>query len=67
MKTNDDLLFETMSRALQACFEAMNELARDLSEPRKAVIFRITQRVLSARPQLEVLLDERRAELESRT
>ena len=62
---HDDLLFEAMSRALQATYESMNELARDLSEPRKAVVLRVTQRVLKARHELEALLEERRSRIET--
>jgi hypothetical protein len=42
----------------------MNELARDLSEPRKAVVYRITKRVLQARHELESLIDMRRGDIE---
>jgi hypothetical protein len=34
MKTTDDLILETLSKGLQASFEALNELARDLSPSR---------------------------------
>lgn len=61
MTTDEDLMFKTISQGLQASFEAINEVAKDLSEPRKAVVFRITKRVLQARHELEALIDMRRS------
>jgi len=60
MNREDQILFETTGRGLQACFGALNELARDLSEARRQVVSRITQRVQRAKAELDVLLDERR-------
>ena len=65
MKTTDDLMFETISRGLQAPFEALNEVARDMSVPRQKALYAKTDRVQRARHQLDALLDERRAELAS--
>ena len=60
MTTDDELLFETISRGFQATFEALNDLARDLSEPRKKSIYARTDRVQRARAQIQALPDERR-------
>jgi len=60
MNRDDQLLFETTGRGLQACFQALTELARDLSEPRRQGVSRITQRVQRAKAELDVLIDERR-------
>ena len=64
MKTNDELCFETISRSLQATFEALNDLAKDLSVPRQKQIYAKTERVQRARHHVDALLDERRAEIE---
>jgi hypothetical protein len=61
MKTDDMVLFETISQGFQATFEALNDLASDLSEPRKKQLYAKTNRVQRARAQVEALLDERRA------
>jgi len=60
MTRDDQLLFATTGRGLQACFQALTELARDLSEPRRQGVSCITQRVQRAKAELDVLIDERR-------
>jgi hypothetical protein len=61
MKTDDMIMFETISQGLQATFEALNDLARDLPEHRKKQIHAKTERVQRARHFVEAMLDERRA------
>jgi nitrogen fixation/metabolism regulation signal transduction histidine kinase len=65
MKTTDDLILETISQGMQATFEALNDLARDLSEARKKQLHAKTERVQRARAHVEALLDERRAGIQS--
>ena len=57
MTTDDRVIFETLSRGLQACFEAINELAAELSEPRKKALYAKTDRIVRARAQVEAMLD----------
>lgn len=64
MKSTDNLILETLSQGLQASFEALNELARDLSEPRKKAVYARTDRVQRARAQVDALLAERQTSLE---
>ncbi|MGE3077249.1 MAG: hypothetical protein AB7J35_21245 [Dehalococcoidia bacterium] len=65
MITTDELIFEAAERGLQACFEALNDLARDMPEFRKKQIHAKTERVQRASAQIAALLDERRAGLEA--
>ena len=60
MTTDDVIMFETISRGFQACFEAVQELGRDLTEPRKKILYAKTDRIQRARAQVDALLDERR-------
>lgn len=64
MITIDELLFQEISKGLQASFEALNDLARDLSESRKKQIHAKTERVQRARARVDALLDERRDSVE---
>ena len=61
MPDHEQYVFEAISQGLQATFEAVNDLSRDLSEARKKQIHQKTERVQRARALLEALLDERRA------
>ena len=51
-----ELLFETMSRGHQACFEAFIEVGRDMSTPRQKVLEKHTERIQRARAQIDALL-----------
>ena len=62
MTRDEQYLFEAVSLGLQATFESLNDLARDLSEARKKQIHAKTERVQRAREHLEALLDEARTE-----
>lgn len=64
MITIDDVVLQEISRGLQASFEAINELAKDLSEGRKKQVFAKTDRIQRARARVDALLDERRDSLE---
>lgn len=63
MITIDELVLKEISKGLQASFEAINELARDLSEPRRKQLSAKTERILRARARIDGYLTER--ELES--
>lgn len=64
MITIDELLLQEISKGLQASFEAINELAKDLSEARRKQVFAKTERVQRARARLDALLDEKRDTVE---
>lgn len=64
MITIDELLLREVSKGFQASFEAINELARDLSEARKKQVHAKADRIQRARACLDALLDERRGTVE---
>lgn len=62
--TIDELLLQEVSKGLRVSFEAINELAKDLSEGRRKQVFAKTDRIQRARARVDALLDEKRDTVE---
>ncbi len=62
MITTNELIFEAISKGLQATFEAINDLTKDLSEVRSRQVHIKTERIQRARAHIDALIDERRSD-----